>query len=354
MVMMRLSQRLPGLAIAAMACIPPRPALATGIDADLGGFVKFAYAAEQPSGRPLRAENTLLDGEIHLDVNGETDTGVTYGGRLRLLPAANPRDNGTFAEIGWAWGEIRIGDYGGAAKELSVAAPTIGIGQIDGDLDRFGGPSALIAPYALTADDSTRLTYFSPAILGFRFGLSYAPELSRAGIEIVPNHAGGVDADRDVVEFALSSARDLGDATVTTGAAYVTGGARAGVHLHDLDGGSIGSKLAWNGLTLGAAFVYDGAATLPADGRPGHVSTAGIIGEINAGATYQIGRWGLGASWAHDYRKATPSTDIAAAGIVYRVADGATIAADIAHFTEPVDAHLLAGNALIVETALSF
>ena len=65
---------------------------------------------------------------------------------LQLLRAAKPRDNGTYIQAGWAWGEFRLGDYGGAARELTVVAPTIGIGQIDGDLDRFGGPSALLAP----------------------------------------------------------------------------------------------------------------------------------------------------------------------------------------------------------------
>jgi hypothetical protein len=337
------------------------PAGASPIDADLGGFVKLDYAAEDPAYSPLRADNALgnyalVDGEIHLDVSGQTDTGVTYGGRLQLLPAANPRDNGAFAEIGWAWGEFRLGDYGGAAKELSVSAPTIGIGQIDGDLDRFGGPSALIAPYALASDDSARLTYFSPAILGFRLALSYAPELASAGIEIVPSHVPGIDVDRDVVELAVSSSRDIGEMTVTTGGAYVTGEAKTGVHLHDLDGGSLGSKLAWNGLTFGGAFVYDGAGALPLDRRPGHVLTDSIVSEINAGVTYAIGRWGFGASWAHDYRKALASSDIVAAGLVYRVAQGFTVAADLAHFTapEPAGVQQRQSTALILQTALHF
>ncbi len=302
----------------------------------------------------IRGGNAVLDGEAHLDISSETDTGITYGGRVQLVPAAKAGDNGTFAEAAWAWGEFRIGQYGGAAKELSVSAPTIGIGQISGDLDRFGAPSALIAPYALANDDSARLTYLSPAILGFRVGLSYAPELADGGFSVVPHHVPGTDGDRDVVEFGVQSSRDIGETTVTTGGAFVTGAAKAGVHLHDLDGGSLGAKLVWNGLTVGGAFVYDGAGTLALDRRPGHVLTDSVISEINLGATYQIGRWGFGGSWAHDYRKALASTDIVATGLVYRVVPGATIAADLARFTRPDGSRDRGTTALIIQTALHF
>ena len=135
---------------------------AADIDTSLGGFVKFQYGlfddSWSDSGARQPANGARLDGEMHLSVDGQTDTGVTYGARLQLVRAAKARDNGTYVQAGWAWGEFRLGDYGGAAKELTVMAPTIGIGQIDGDLDRFGGPSALLTPYGLNNDDSTKLT----------------------------------------------------------------------------------------------------------------------------------------------------------------------------------------------------
>jgi hypothetical protein len=130
-------------------------------------------------------------------------------------------------------------------KELTIGAPTVGIGQIDGDLDRFGGPSALLAPYALNNDDSTKLTYLSPAVLGFRLGLSYTPELAGGGVEAVPQqHIDGIDRHRNVTEIALNSSRDIGAVTVTAGgSAYVFGDTRPGSHLHDLAGGAAGAKI---------------------------------------------------------------------------------------------------------------
>ena len=290
-----------------------------------------------------------------MELNGLTDTGVAYGGRLQLLPAAKPRDNGSFADIAFAWGEFRLGDYGGAARELSVSAPTVGIGQIDGDLDRFGAPSALIAPYALNNDNSTKLTYLSPAVLGFRLGLSYTPELSGGGVEVVPErHISGIDRHRNVTEIAVGSSRDIGAVTVTTGASAVFGDTVSRGHLHDLAGGGAGVKASWSEVTVGAGFVYDGADTLPLDGRPGHVGIDSVISEINLGATWDLNLWSFGASWAHDYRKALPSTDIVAAGVVYRIVRGVTLSADLAHFSRPRGQGDVETTALLVETAVHF
>jgi hypothetical protein len=337
------------------AALAAAPAHAADIDTSLGGFVKLQSAFQDPARPPVGDFGARLDGEAHLQIDGQTDTGVTYGGRLQLLRAAKPRDNGSYVDIAWAWGEFRLGDYGGAARELSVSAPTIGIGQIDGDLDRFGGPSALIAPYALNNDDSTRLTYLSPGILGVRLGLSYAPELTGGGIEIVPaHHIARIDSHRDVTEIALGSTRDIGAVTVVSGVSAVFGDARAGSHLHDLAGGSAGVKLAWNGFTAGGAFVYDGPDTVPLDRRPGHVGIDSVISEIDLGLTWDRGKWSFGASWAHDYRKALPSSDIVSAGIVYRIVRGLTVGADLSHFTRPQGQGRIGSTALLMETALHF
>jgi hypothetical protein len=346
----------PGRRTALLITLLAAPAAhAADIDTSLGGFVKSQYAFLDPGRPPTGSDGTRLDGEAHIAVAGQTDTGVTYGGRLQLLRAAKPRDNGSYIQAGWAWGEFRLGDYGGAAKELTVMAPTIGIGQIDGDFDRFGGPSALLTPYALNNDDSTKLTYLSPSVFGFRLGLSYAPELAGGGIEAVPEqHVGGIDRHRNVVEVAVNSSRDIGAVTVTAGGSAVFGDAVPGSRLYDLAGGAAGVKAAWNGLTLGGGFVYDGAGTLPLDRRPGHVGTQSVISEFNLGATYDLGRFSFGASWAHDYRKALPSTDIVAAGVVYRIVRGVTVGADLAHYGTPHGTGEIETTALLVETAVHF
>ncbi len=330
-------------------------AAAADIDTSLGGFVKLQSGVLDPGHPPVGNDGARIDGEAHLQIDGQTDTGVTYGGRLQFVRAAKERDNGTYVQAGWAWGEFRLGDYGGAARELTVSAPTIGIGQIDGDLDRFGGPSALIAPYALNDDASTKITYLSPSVVGFRLGISYTPELAGGGIEAVPErHVPGIDAHRKVTEIALASSRDIGNVTVTSSASAVLGDAEVGSHLHDLAGGAVGAKLVWNSLTVGGAFVYDGADTLPLDRRPGHVGIESVISEINLGAAYELGRFSFGASWAHDYRKALPSSDIASAGVTYRIVRGLTVGADLSYFSRPRAQGTIEATALLLETAVHF
>jgi hypothetical protein len=195
----------------------------------------------------------------------------------------------------------------------------------------------------------------SPSILGFRLGLSYTPELAGGGIEAVPEqHIDGIDRHRNVVEVALNSSRDIGAVTVTAGGSAVFGAAEPGSHLHDLAGGAAGVKAAWNGFTLGGGFIYDGANTLPLDRRPGHVGIESVISEINLGVTYDVGRFSVGASWAHDYRKALPSTDIVAAGVVYRIVRGLTIGADLSHYGRPRGTGEVETTALLMETAVHF
>jgi predicted porin len=345
------------LAATAFATVlpPAERAGAADIDASLGGFVKLEYGAFDRA-RELGADGgTVIDGEAHAQVQGQTETGVTYGGRLQLLPAAEARDNGSYVAVGWWWGQFRIGDYGGAAKELSISAPTVGLGQIDGDLDRFGGPSALIAPYKLDNDDSAKLTYLSPMIFGLRLGLSYTPVLTGGVAEIVPApHAPGVGAHRNVGEFALSESRDFDDLTLTIGGAYVTGAAAPNSQSRGLSGGSLGAKAAWNGFTLGAGFIYDGARTLPADPRPGHVLVDDIVSEFNAGVTYTVARWNFGASWAHDRCDRAATTDLAALGASYRIAPGLTVGADVSHYTMPRGRTQTAADALLFETTAHF
>ena len=132
------------------------------------------------------------------------------------------------------------------------------------------------------------------------------------------------------------------------------GEAEQGSHLHDLAGGSLGVKAVWNGITVGGGFVYDGADTLPLDRRPGHVGLESVVSEINVGAAYDLKDWSFGASWAHDYRKALPSTDILALGAVYRIARGLTIGADLSHYGRPRGTGEAETNALLVETAVHF
>lgn len=339
------------LVLAALA----RPAGAADIRTSLGGFVKFQYGFFDRSDGVSERRGARTDAEAHVDLSATGDTGIEYGGRIQLARAAKPRDNGTYLHLHTAWGAFRLGDYGGAAKELTVSAPTVGIGQIDGDFDVFAGPSALLTPYKLDNDDSTKLTYLSPEIVGIRLGLSYTPELGSSGTEIVAaRRASGIDAHRDVAETAVAYTRDIGNATLTAGASYVFGGAKRDAGVRDLSGYGIGAKIAWGGLTFGGGYVYDGRDTLPLDPRPGHAFIESVVDEINFGATYEFGKWGLGGSWARDARAGLPTTDLCGLGAVFHAARGLTFGSDFVYFTVPRGQGDADGYVVILESALHF
>jgi len=332
-----------------------QPAGADDIRTSLGGFVKFQYGFFDRTDGASEHHGARTDAEAHVDLSATSATGIEYGGRIELARAAKPRDNGTYIYLRTLWGAVRLGDYGGAAKELTVSAPTVGIGQIDGDFDVFAGPSALLVPYKLDNDDSTKLTYLSPEILGLRLGLSYTPELGSTGAEVVAARtASGIDAHRDVGEAAIGYTRDIGDTTVTGGASYVFGGAKPGAGVHDLSGYGIGAKLAWEGLTVGGGYVYDGKNTLPLDPRPGHAFIESVVDEVNFGLTYELGKWGLGGSWARDGRAGLPTTDLYGLGAVYHAARGLTFGSDLVYFTVPHGQLDSDGYVVIVESALHF
>jgi predicted porin len=343
------------VALALLLASAVRPAGAADIRTSLGGFVKFQYGFFDRKDDGSERHGARTDAEVHLDLSATSDTGIEYGGRIQLARAAKPRDNGTYLWARAAWGAVRLGDYGGAAKELTVSAPTVGIGQIDGDFDAFAGPSALLVPYKLDNDDSTKITYLSPQILGVRAGLSYTPELGSTGAEVVAARtASGIDAHRDVGEAAISYTRDIGEATLTSGASYVFGGAKPGAELRDLSGYGLGAKLAWDGLTVGGGYVYDGKNTLPVDPRPGHALIESVVDEINFGLTYEFGKWGVGSSWARDERAGLPTSDLYALGAVYHAARGLTFGSDFVYFVVPRGQSEADGYVVIVESALHF
>jgi predicted porin len=124
--------------------------------------------------------------------------------------------------------------------------------------------------------------------------------------------------------------------------------------VRSLSGYGIGAKLAWEGLTFGGGYVYDGRNTLPIDPRPGHAFIESVIDEVDLGLTYEFGKWGLGGSWARDRRAGLPTTDLFGIGAVYHAAKGLTLGSDFAYFTVPRAQTDSDGYVVLIESALHF
>ncbi|HUA55443.1 MAG TPA: porin, partial [Candidatus Sulfotelmatobacter sp.] len=172
----------------------------------------------------------LTDTEIHVTATGKADNGLVYGmyveveadPALYLLTTSATNAGGstgiatqtvvsTSAQnyideanifLQGSWGRVEMGDQDGASDQLFFGAPydygpAYGQGSgADGDIifrwvnGVFPGnlssglnanPEYLFNVKALDSNDTTKITYLSPVISGFRAGVSFAPDSASNG-----------------------------------------------------------------------------------------------------------------------------------------------------------------------------
>jgi hypothetical protein len=205
----------------------------TSVAAPFGNALR--NAAAQTNGR---ADAFRTDTEIHITATGKADNGLVYGmyveieadPALNTLTTASTNIGGgsgvttqtTIATSGQnyideaniflqgSWGRVELGDQDGAGDQLFFGAPydwgpAYGDGSgADGDLlFRWANGVGITNPTsnitgtplyswnlkALDSGDSTKITYLSPVISGFRAGISFVPDGAQNGF--LPTNAGG-------------------------------------------------------------------------------------------------------------------------------------------------------------------
>ena len=101
-----------------------------------------------------------------------------------------------YVYIGGTWGRLEFGDTDDVvAGGLLIYAPSVGIGQIDGDYGSFSRLSLDdYYPFYPDIGTSTKINYYTPRIAGFQAGISYSPHLSDNGQSVVAFRPGRVRA----------------------------------------------------------------------------------------------------------------------------------------------------------------
>lgn len=236
-----------------------------------------------------------IDGSLALKLYDYSATGIEYGIDA-AQGSARPRENRLTAYSQASWGRIQLGDATGPLARLLPRAPTVGLGQIDGDAAFFTGRPALLVPYNLDDDISTRLAYQSPAFLGVELGVAYAPRLGWSLIEPRSSRFPAPRAtQRNAVEIALAGTKTIGAVELKAGAGYVRG---QGIGVHDLDAWSIGLQASWEGWVLGGGYVRDGKSGQGQRAVDGLAPTS--RGETNVGLAWKHERWGVAVSYARE------------------------------------------------------
>jgi predicted porin len=101
-----------------------------------------------------------------------------------------------YVYIGGPWGRLEFGDTDDVvAGGLLIYAPSVGIGQVDGDYGSFSRLSLDdYYPFYPDIGTSTKINYYTPRIAGFQAGISYSPHLSDNGQSVVAFRPGRVRA----------------------------------------------------------------------------------------------------------------------------------------------------------------
>ena len=130
---------MPVVALASALAAPGRAD--AQLTTELGGSVAFQagiFDNDKP-GEIHRAFRT--DVELRLRVLGQMDNGTLYGSEIQLEVPDNTRSvismDEAYLFIAAKWGRIELGDEDGAMSKMAIHAPSVGLGQLDGDYDQF-------------------------------------------------------------------------------------------------------------------------------------------------------------------------------------------------------------------------
>lgn len=340
---------------------------AAELNLDLGGHFRGygvfndnddSTAANSPRDFELRR-----DTEVHFTGEATSDNGLTVGVHYEAMVGGEFLTDEAYAYFAGNWGRVNFGSEDGAAYLLQVAAPSAD-SNVDGlrasiqsiNSDAFAanlpvgtaatgytgvlstsfGTNALTNVGTLTLDydhadfqDTDRLTYLTPKFSGFQGGVSYAPE---AGQKLVGNGLAPTSQDNQAGQFenlwevaarwdgefeGFGLSAGAGYSTADLQAAGVVGAPppAAGTEFNDdLDTWNVGLNVAFQGFSVGAAYLNSDTATVTLgdvesdtwvvgaawDNGPYHVGASYIDQDIDVtGGKLEADRWTVGAGYTY-------------------------------------------------------
>ncbi len=357
--------------VAVVAVLLAAPVARAEMDVTVGGFSAFRMGFFDNKAANQTGRDFSQEAEVHIRADGKADNGLEYGAKVELYASTSDVTNADEAGLYLKgdWGRLELGDDDGASDQLSVVAPTVGIGQINGRYLDFVPSSSrpsgnvkdtgggIIKP--LDTDDATKVTYYTPRVYGFQAGISYAPEVgSMSDGEQVQflKDVGAGPYQQDYIETGLNYRGKYQDFGFLAGFAFDTADAKAGSGREDVNAWGLGGRVTYKGFAYGGGYVDNGDSNNPvATARDDETAW-------NVGATYKDGAWGVAVNYlAEDYETAGGRSgaggtyDAVVFGGTYKIADGLTTSADLAFFDrDKVTGTDDDGYVFVLETKASF
>lgn len=273
----------------------------------VGGFAEqwFGYTDIQDDGnttQDLSGFDVKSDTEIHFEGFTTLDNGLEVGINVQLEGNTNSSDqiDESYLTVRGNFGQIDIGDENSAFYKMHVAPKEYGMGINSGDtVDwELNGNTSISnsgyfrAPFGGTfieparANDSTKLTYYTPRVEGFRIGLSYAPD-STQDSNVLPDR--NTSSLTDGVMAGIDYSRDFNGVKVAASAGYGTFLEAAGNN-PEPEAYAFGLTVDYAGFQIGGSYagfqdsgVNDGDAYV-------------------VGAAYDFGPYGVSATYLHGER----------------------------------------------------
>jgi len=312
----------------------------------------------------------------NLDVvaSGTLDNGLVAGAALKLQldndEAATGTSNATFSEVyaflEGGFGRVEIGGTDGAAFKMHYSSPWFvpgngvdspNIYNMDANGAAAGGSFASqTSTYSLLAEDSNKISYFTPRLAGFQLGASFTPD---AGVnDPIANGFGASttnSAVEEVFEIAANYAGDVAGASVGVDVYYVSGEAAAAAGTDDPEELGVGASVGFGGFTLGGAYkttegiaaASQGGATLTANGVEADSWTVGLA--------YGSGPWTVGVAYFESETESNATltnaeNNFLQVGGGYSLGAGVDVGLDI-QFIEDTPAAAAAGGTTIDSTS---
>jgi predicted porin len=310
------------------------------------------------------------DTEVHVNVAGESDTGLRYGATIELEAdvTGDNRGEGLNADKTFIWiesdenGRVELGNNSGAAQAMHVTAANIAraTGGIDGD-DRFYintsaanflSRAELPSAYAGGAtEDATKISYYTPSFSGFSGGVTYTPDNGDSGS--AAGFTGENNGDfENVFGLGLSySAAVSDDLTLDTAITAEFGESELAAN-EDLAAWNIGAVLAHaeTGVSIAASYLDSDDSGL----------TVGSNGETDAwtiGAAYEQGPWGVSVTYLESDSSDNDFNNLVF-GADYELAPGLTPYVEVSFFDADAAGSVSAndndGSVILVGTYLNF
>lgn len=332
-------------AIAAAGMIASAPVLAAEkLQVKVGGFMEqwvgYTNVDQSGSSRDLNGVDVKSDSEIWFTGSTTLDNGIEFGINVQLEANTNTGDqiDESYMIIKGSFGEIDLGSENSAMYKMHIAPTDYGIGINTGDQIDWAAVSGsgitttgyFRAPYGSTyvepgtANDSEKVTYYTPRVGGFQFGASYSPDARQDNINTPDRNA----LLSDMVAFGASYKGEFAGVSVGLSGGY-------GTFLSSPSGTDEPEAIAAGG-TLGYAGFEVGASYA----KFNHSGAANGTG-YNIGVSYTTGPIGVSLSYFEGDRDGTALASGAKSGSAdqktvhlsanYTLGPGVTAAATLGH-----------------------